>query len=379
MDPKFVEKNFPRQPSHDLGRFLGMNPFHNLTVSEQVAAHLQREILEGRVPELMPGVLRLEKEMGVNRKTVEAALRLLETEGLLIPQGSGKRRKIAETAERRNAKPLRLAILLYERGDQNLDLVLDLQHMLTDAGHMVFPSPKSLTELGMDVARVARMVEQTEADAWLVAGGTSDVLEWFASRSIPVMALFGRRRQFQIASVGPDKLPAIRAATETLIGLGHRRIVYLTRSANRFPRPSAAVQAFLDELTAAGISPSPYHIPEWKDTTEGLFACLESLFKVTPPTAMILGEIPFLVAAQQFLASKKLRVPLEISLVCTDDSPNFAWCKPEITHIRWDKRPVVRRIVRWADKVAHGGTDLRHVFTPAEFVRGGTIGPAKEV
>jgi hypothetical protein len=39
-------------------------------------------------------------------------------------------------------------------------------------------------------------------------------------------------------------------------------------------------------------------------------------------------------------------------------------------------RPIVRRIVRWADNIAKGKTDLRQSFTKSSFVQGGTIGPA---
>ena len=70
-------------------------------------------------------------------------------------------------------------------------------------------------------------------------------------------------------------------------------------------------------------------------------------------------------------------MPEDVSLICTDSDPNFAWCEPSIAHIRWDYLPVVRRIVRWAANVSIGKTDLRQTSTKAEFVEGGTIGPAK--
>ena len=110
----------------------------------------------------------------------------------------------------------------------------------------------------------------------------------------------------------------------------------------------------------------------------GFQECLESLFRVTPPTALIIDESPFFLAALQFCARKGLRVPQDVSLICTDDDPHFAWFTPEVAHIRWDRRPVVRRIVRWAANVSRGKTDLRQTLTQAEFVEGGTIGPAKQ-
>jgi len=38
---------------------------------------------------------------------------------------------------------------------------------------------------------------------------------------------------------------------------------------------------------------------------------------------------------------------------------------------------VVRRVVRWAANVANGHPDTRQTLTKAEFVEGGTIGPAR--
>jgi hypothetical protein len=41
----------------------------------------------------------------------------------------------------------------------------------------------------------------------------------------------------------------------------------------------------------------------------------------------------------------------------------------------WDSGPIIRRMVRWAYKVARGVVDKRQGLTVAEFVEGGTIGP----
>jgi DNA-binding LacI/PurR family transcriptional regulator len=221
------------------------------------------------------------------------------------------------------------------------------------------------------------MVEKTQADAWVVVSGSREVLEWFSKQEKPTLALFGRRRRLAIASVGPDKPAAYAAVTRALVALGHRRIVLLTRPQRRLPEPGASEQAFLGELAAHGIAPSPYHLPDWEVTVSGFYGRLEALFHVTPPTALIVDETPFFVAAQQFLAERGLRVPEDVSLVCTDADPVFDWCRKSIAHIRWDSGPVLRRILRWVEHVSRGKEDLRHTLTSAEFVPGGTIGKAK--
>ncbi len=43
----------------------------------------------------------------------------------------------------------------------------------------------------MDLRRIARFDEGTEADAWVVGAGSRELLEWFNGRMTPTFALFG--------------------------------------------------------------------------------------------------------------------------------------------------------------------------------------------
>ncbi len=356
----------------------GAMPLRLLSHPEQVAAHLRDELRRGRWRGRMPGVLRLSAELDIGRNTIEAALQLLEQESVLVPQGAGRRRRIAVPHDK-VARPLRVAILDHDPPAVALaeGYMAELLHLLGEAGHSAFFATKCLQELRMDVGRVARVVRQTEADAWVVSAGSREVLEWFATQPVPVLALFGRRDGLPIAGVGPDKGSAFVAITRRLIELGHRRIVLLTRRMRRLPAPGKVERAILDEMAAHGIETGLYNLPDWEETIEGFHRCLKELFRVTPPTALIVDEAPLLVATQQFLGERGLRVPGDVSLVCDDADPAFAWCQPTIAHIRWDSRPVVRRVVRWAANVSHGKPDRRQTLTKAEFVAGGTIGPVK--
>lgn len=345
--------------------------------AEQMAEYLRGELRRGRWSGSMPGVLRMERDLGVNRNTLEGALRLLEKEGLLVPQGAGKRRKIVATDE--GAPPsLRLGLLYYEPEDRGRGYMIQLLHQLEEAGHAAFGVRSSLLDLGMKVNRVTRLVEETQADAWVIVSGSREILEWFAGQSLPAFALFGRRRGLPIAAAGPDKPPALVAVTRRLIELGHQRIVLLARAERRIPDPGATEQAFLDELAAHGLPVGAYNLPDWEETVTGFHRCLESLMQVTPPTALIIDEAPFFTAAMQFLARRGIRVPEDMSMVCCDSDPHFEWCDPPVARIQWDHRPVVRRVVRWADQVSRGKSDQRQIETKAEFVEGGTIGRAPE-
>lgn len=349
-----------------------------LTITDQVARHLHTEILRGRWSDTMPGKHELAADLGVNNKTVEAALRLLEKDGLLIPQGAGRRRLINARGGK-SIRAMRIAFLAHDRdADRKLDYIVEIQHLLIEAGHAVFFPAKSLAQLRFEVRRVARLVEQTKADAWIVLAGSQAILEWFASQPKPVFALFGQRYGLPLAGIGPNSPPAVAAATLKLLELGHRRIVLLCRRSQRLPHPSPRQGAFLHELQAAGIAPSAYNLPDWEETNEGFQQCLGALFRVTPPTALIVDEAAFFIAVLQFCARRGISVPGTVSLISIDDDPAFDCCEPPVSCIKWDSGPLVRRIVNWVANISRGKPDLRQTLTPSQFIPGGTIGPVRK-
>lgn len=351
-----------------------MSGTHFLTIAQQVALHLREEISRGRWSETLPGIPFLTAELDVCHKTVESALKQLTGEGLLKNQGAGRPRRIVRRKDDGKGRKLRVALLVWDVPDRSLNYIVDLQHRLTEAGHSVFHTPKTLMELKMDLPRVIRMVEQTQADAWVVGSGSLEVLEWFAQQEAPVYAIFGRWQNLPIAATGPSQEDATHQATKALLKLGHRRIVMLIRRQHRLPVPNILVKSFWAILKEHGIRDPGFSLPDWDETRQGLQDCLWALFQVTPPTALIVDEPLLFTAALHFLTASGLRVPREVSLICRDPDPNFAWCVPSIAHISGDYSKVVRHIVRWAENVSRGKKDVTQTIVPVEYFPGGTVG-----
>lgn len=347
-----------------------------LSAAEQVAAHLRGELLRGTRGGMMAGVYPLAAELGVNHKTVRAALALLDREGVLVNRGPRRRRIFQMPADRTSVHPLRVAILESEPADRQVDYIVEIQHELAEAGHAPCFARKTQLDLGRDVGRIARLVQHTEADAWLVVAGSREVLGWFAAQAKPAFALFGRMRTVRIAGTGPAKGPAYAAAVRALVAHGHRRIVLLARPHRKLPVPGASERAFLSALEAEGIPVSDYNFPYWEYSKAGFHRCLEALFQVTPPTALVIQEAMLFAAVQQFLSRRRMLVPEQVSLVCADPDPTYEWRIPSVAHIQMNSAPWIRRVLRWAANVSRGEDDRRQVFTKAAFFEGGTIGPA---
>ena len=293
-----------------------MKPFRPLSAVEQLAAHLREEIRNGGLDGNMPGVAQLVRRLGVGTKTVVAALESLKQEGLLEAPGKRRRNRI-KAADGGKKAGLRIRILLYEESDAHDEHTLELRHRLEERGHQVAFAEKTLADLKFDVNRVARLVNKTNGDAWVIRAGSQPVLEWFAARPVPAFALFGRQSKLPIASLATLKSPAVAKALRRLVDLGHRRIVLLAREERRKPTPGLLERRFLEELERLGIEMGPYNLPDWENDRRSFHRCLDSLFRHTPPTALFLSESALFFATQQYLAGKGLAAPRDVSLICT--------------------------------------------------------------
>ena len=127
----------------------------------------------------------------------------------------------------------------------------------------------------------------------------------------------------------------------------------------------------LDCITAGS-----YNMPGWEGGFNGFYRCLESLFTRTPPTAIFIYSAAEYVAVAQFLLNRGLRVPQDVSLICCNMAPYFNRYQPTISYVRWNNDLMVNRIGRWANNISRGKEDTRQTLIDAEFIEGGTVGPA---
>ena len=107
-------------------------------------------------------------------------------------------------------------------------------------------------------------------------------------------------------------------------------------------------------MKSEGVPVGNYNLPDWGKSQEDFLSAMDSLFQTTPPTAFILDEPYLFHATYHYLAQRNLRVPQDVSLVCTDGDSGFSWCRPSVAHIAWDYQPVVNPMpLGKADNLVH--------------------------
>lgn len=342
------------------------------TAAEQVAAHLKNEILHGRWTKTMPGRDRLAKELGLDGSTIERALRHLEEQGVIKSQGPGKRRRVTVKAIEQAGK--RILIVPYELDDQySQPIIGELLNRLQAAGHRTSFASRSLVQLKHNPAKIRSQMKAHRHEACILVAASRPVLEMATQAAQPCFALFGPMAGLEMAGTGPWKIPALRDAVDCLYRNGHRRIVMLSQAETMKQGPSLTQLAFLEKLEEHQLTSSAYNLPQWDSTPSGLHRCLESLFQVTPPTAILVDDWMLLYAIQNFLSRKQGAAFRKVACICTDYHPSFKWCEPRISHVEWDPMAACRRVLQWVGHVAQGKRDVSQRRIKARFIEGADL------
>ena len=301
---------------------------------------------------------------------------------MCIRDSAGMHRTVIGDATKAPRRAMRVAIFPHEPLETEsrvmCDLLRSVKRDLRAAGHTADFTTKTQTELNCDPSRIKKLVAATAADAWVLGPAPREVQKFFAAQSVPVIGIGSQFTDVPMASVYVDAAPVFREVTRRLIALGHRRIVMICPSSWWRPKPGVKVQAFIAELAVHGIVAGGFNVPDYEPSTEGVQTLLKSLFRTTPPTALIVMMPSEATATFVFLAQRGLAVPRDVSLFLPWRDISLRFCDPPMAHVRWDEQLLVRQIVRWVRAVAHGRVSRGAVTVPAILEPGGSLGPVKK-
>ena len=360
-----------------------MNIPRAISLVEATASVIERGLSDGRWRHL-PGERRLAAELEVGRSTLRQALHLLTSQGRLAAPTQGRRREVStHVPEIAASRALRIGLLTglpplsYMPSTQRF--LLELRHALEDSKYQLLMGLPDLSSQCRRKGGLAAIAEENPADLWMIVSGTWEQLEYFSMRPEPALAIGGRSVGLDIASVGFDISLGLRSAVRKLIALGHRRIVLLCESLFRnAPEPGRVLIAFHEEMRAANIQPSGFHLPDWNDSPADLQRALGELFRFTPPTAIIANTPNAAFGLLGFCNERRLRIPEDVSLVFNCGQDDDAWFHPRPSVISNTGSQLIPSILRWISTCSNGKPSRRQILLSTEFRDGKSIGPPKQ-
>ena len=137
-----------------------------------------------------------------------------------------------------------------------------------------------------------------------------------------------------IPSVGATNWAGGFAATEHLLGLGHRRIAAITGPID-YLCSLARVDGYRSALERAGVAFDPGLVRYGDFLHEGGFArAVELLELPEPPTAIFAGSDQQAFGVYEAARQHGLRIPEDLSVVGFDELPVARWASPPLTTVR---------------------------------------------
>ena len=351
-----------------------------LTIAEQVAAHLREELQRGRWTVEMPGRHELAAELGVSDQTAKAALAQLEKEGILVPQGAGRRRRIELPTGRGDGHTFAAGGDPGRRAGRPAARLSGRDQARAGRGgacrlfHPVVHA-RARDERGVDRPQLASAPRRMPGSCFPALAPLLEVVR--RARGAGLRAVRsparvadrrGRARQAARHRAGHPTADRSSATGGSCCWRCGRSVC---RSRGR------ACSPFSTNWPPTGWRPAPTTCRTGRRTSTVFIDCLNRLFQHTPPTALIVDEAAFFVATMQFLhepspagaggrVADLHRRRSALRLVPAVDRPHPLGHPPGGAAGACAGRPT------WPA----ASSDVRQTLTKAEFVEGGTIGPA---
>jgi LacI family transcriptional regulator len=245
----------------------------DLTVSEQVSAHIIRLIASRGLKRgaALPSYRELERELGVGRMTVKAALDALDTQGIIRRQrarGCYVNREMST-----QGKALKTVGIVHTASTEHLFSNRYLREIMQGIGAAPVAagvSPADPTRHSLDIQIysmrgegfvTAAQLADRQVDGVILLGMESDAfVEEVATWGVPGVLVDQVAERVELDCVACDNATAAHRAVQRLVELGHRHIRYvagdprrivqvgasrslLLRSSDRIERRDVAVQA----------------------------------------------------------------------------------------------------------------------------------------
>jgi LacI family transcriptional regulator len=208
---------------------------------------------------------------------------------------------------------------------------------------------------------------------------TSDHVDALALTGIPLVVLDPMSLpRVEVTSIGSTNFAGGMAATQHLLGLGHRRIGYVGG-----PPGSGCNQARLHgyraALESAGLPADPALVHnEHFNYDVGLRAGAKLLDRPDRPTAVVGGSDTVALGIVEAARLRGLRVPGDLSVTGFDDTELARMASPPLTVVRQPLREMGRVALKTVLQLAAGAAlDSHHVELATELVVRSTTGPLR--
>lgn len=175
------------------------------------------------------------------------------------------------------------------------------------------------------------------ADGLLLIGHDRDpaIYDYLDLQRVPVLVAWSANDKARAPSVGFDNRAAMRALTERVIELGHRRIAMISGLTLRNDRAQMRIKGVRDAMAAHGLDPdtlAPVEVPyDFAASAEAFSTLME---REPQPSIVLCGNDVLAVGALRGAKQLGFRIPEDVSITGFDDIEIAQVVSPELTTVQ---------------------------------------------
>lgn len=200
-----------------------------------------------------------------------------------------------------------------------------------------------------------RLLSEGTVDGVFVRGESmldNDVLTLLRKRPTPLIMVESRESD-DYPWVGIDDHAAARKATQFLLNLGHRRIVFVGGS--RWYSARRRYAGYADTMRAAGATAYD-HLMTGYGEQAGSEALRQAMGLQVRPTALVVNTVVSCLGVVSAAHDLGLSVPADLSIVGIHDVPMAEYLRPALTTVRMPMYELGRRAVEAMQAMLDGET-----------------------
>jgi DNA-binding LacI/PurR family transcriptional regulator len=210
---------------------------------------------------------------------------------------------------------------------------------------MLFPSPSSDEQVHV----YRQLIHSGRVDGFIVASTNYDDprIKLLMELNFPFVA-FGRANpEWDFCYVDVDGRAGVRAATEHLLGQGHRAVAVIAWPGSSRVGTSR-LAGYQDAMDAAGIEVRPHWVARGESSFADGYKMMQELLALSPaerPTAVVAIDDNLATGAMRAAQDAGIAVGPELGITGFDDTPGVQHLSPSLTSVRQPILEVAQTLV----------------------------------
>lgn len=372
-------------------------PFKKLSLSDQVAVFLQRDIMQGAWNEWLPHERELARKLGVSRNTLRNALSQLKQYGVIetvhrqgnrilgpaVSRSSGNDGELRSAnkesfiaSPRGGVQNRTVNCLCPEHFDEGFYYLAYRTDRLREHFYRQQTDFHVIRSIGCYTSRperyIKKLVETNPADCWVVFRARKSLQAWLHRHQIPCLLIGSAFEEFDLPNVDVDYEAGCRHAGAVIARRGHESIIYLMRQPER-AGDTFSLRGFVKGVKEVSPRANVERI-DYVNETQFLAKLQLLTERANAPTALFIDQPEKFLLALTSLINRGFRIPQDLSLVSRRFSPEFSHVVPTPTHYFVDDSVLAKKVfAQTMHLLKHSAYTEHQVRILPDFIEGATL------